>query len=125
MKYIAKYTLTVELRPSYFEIKQPYLQSLFNYLDTIIVFVRHYKRIHHYIACFWQLIMMPFEYNINYCCPKFYNSCQRFSYKQYCGPYGHTDSIFNGIWIKQSVGMVSIFNLDKLSLKKLFLTMNI
>ena len=30
-----------------------------------------------------------------------------------------------GIWIKQSVGMVFIFNLDKLSLKKLFPTMNI
>ena len=42
-----------------------------------------------------------------------------FSYKQYCGPYGHTASIFNGIWIKLSVAMVVILDLDKLSLKKL------
>ena len=39
--------------------------------------------------------------------------------------YGHTASIFYGKWIKQSVAMVFIFNLDKLSLKKLFPTMNI
>ena len=38
--------------------------------------------------------------------------------------YGPTASIFCGIWIKQSVAMVSIFNLDKVSLKKLFPTMN-
>ena len=34
-------------------------------------------------------------------------------------------SIFYGIWIKQSLAMVFIFNLDKLSLKTLFPTMNI
>ena len=45
--------------------------------------------------------------------------------KLYCGPNGPTASIFYGIWIKQSVGMVFIFNLDKLLLKKLFPTMNI
>ena len=45
--------------------------------------------------------------------------------KLYCGPYGHTASIFYGIWIKQSVAMAFRFNLDKLSLKKLFPTMNI
>ena len=45
--------------------------------------------------------------------------------KLYCGPNGPTPSIFYGIWIKQNVGMVFIFNLDKLSLKKLFPTMNI
>ena len=33
--------------------------------------------------------------------------------------------IFYGIWIKQSGAMVFIFNLDKVSLKKLFPTMNI
>ena len=38
---------------------------------------------------------------------------------------GPTDSIFYGIWIKQIGAMVFIFNLDKVSLKKLFPTMNI
>ena len=36
-----------------------------------------------------------------------------------------TQTIFYGIWMKQSVAMVFIFNLDKVSLKKLFPTMNI
>ena len=43
----------------------------------------------------------------------------------YCGPNGPTASIFYGIWIIQSGPMVFIFNLDKVSLKKLFPTMNI
>ena len=38
----------------------------------------------------------------------------------------YTDGgIFYGIWIAQSGAMVFIFNLDKVSLKKLFPTMNI
>ena len=45
--------------------------------------------------------------------------------KLYCGPYGPKASIFHGIWIKQSGAIVFIFNLDKVSLKKLFPTMNI
>ena len=45
--------------------------------------------------------------------------------KQYCGPNGPTASIFYEIWIKQSVGMIFIFNLGKVSLKKLFPTINI
>ena len=45
--------------------------------------------------------------------------------KLYCGPNGPTASIFYGIWIKQSVGMVFIVNLDKVLLKKFFPTMNI
>ena len=45
--------------------------------------------------------------------------------QQYCGPNGPTASIFYGIWIKQSDAMVFIFNLDKVSPKKLFPTMNI
>ena len=45
--------------------------------------------------------------------------------KQYFGLNGPTASIFYGIWIKQSVGMIFIFNLDKVSLKKLFPTINI
>ena len=44
---------------------------------------------------------------------------------QHCGPSGPTASIFNGIRIKQSGAMVFILNLDKVSLKKLFPTMNI
>ena len=52
------------------------------------------------------------------------SSCHAKS-KLYCGPYGPTASIFYGIWIKQSVAMVFIFNLDKLSLKKLFPTMKV
>ena len=45
--------------------------------------------------------------------------------QQYFGPNGPTASIFYGIWIEQSGAMVCIFNLDKVSLKKLFPTMNI
>ena len=45
--------------------------------------------------------------------------------KLYCGPNGPTATIFYGIWIKQSGAMVFIVNLDKVSLKKLFPTMNI
>ena len=45
--------------------------------------------------------------------------------QQYCGPNGPTASIFNGIWIKQSGAMVFMFSFDKVSLKKLFPTMNI
>ena len=45
--------------------------------------------------------------------------------QQYCRPEGPTASIFYGIWIKPSGAMVCIFNLDKVSLKKLFPTMNI
>ena len=44
---------------------------------------------------------------------------------QYCGPNGPTASIFYGIWITKSGTMVFILNLDKVSLKKLFPTMNI
>ena len=43
----------------------------------------------------------------------------------YCGPKGPTASIFYGIWIIQSGATVFILNLDKISLKKLFPTMNI
>ena len=43
----------------------------------------------------------------------------------YCGPNGHRANIFIEIWIKQSRSMVFIFNIDKVSLKKLFPTMNI
>ena len=39
--------------------------------------------------------------------------------------YGPTASIFYGIWIIQSGPMVFIFNLDNISLKQLFPTMNI
>ena len=42
--------------------------------------------------------------------------------KQCCG---HTAIILYGIWIKQSGAMVFIFNLDKVSPKKLIPTMNI
>ena len=52
------------------------------------------------------------------------SSCQAKS-QLYCGPKGSTASIFYGIWIKQSSAMVFVFNLDKVSLKKLFPTMNI
>ena len=45
--------------------------------------------------------------------------------QQYCGPNGPTASIFDGIWITQSGAMIFILNLDKVSLKKLFPTMNI
>ena len=45
--------------------------------------------------------------------------------QQYCRPNGCTASIFYGIWIKQSGAMVCIANLDKVSPKKLFSTMNI
>ena len=45
--------------------------------------------------------------------------------KLYSGPNGPTASIFNGIEIIESVAMVCILNLDKISLKKLFPTMNI
>ena len=53
------------------------------------------------------------------------NITVRLKIQQYCGPNGPTASIFYGIWIKQSRAMVFIFNLDKISLKKLFPTMNI
>ena len=43
----------------------------------------------------------------------------------YCGPNGPTASIFYRILITQSVAMVFILNLDKVSLKKLFPTINI
>ena len=39
--------------------------------------------------------------------------------------YGPTASIFYGIWIKQIGAMVFLSNLDEVSLKKLFSTMNI
>ena len=52
------------------------------------------------------------------------SSCRAKS-KLYCGPCGHTASIFYGIWIKQSCAMGFILNLDKVLLKKLFPTMNI
>ena len=44
---------------------------------------------------------------------------------QYFGPNGPTASIFYGILITQSGAMVFILNLDKVSPKKLFPTMNI
>ena len=52
------------------------------------------------------------------------SSCQAKS-QQYCRPEGPTASIFYGIWIKQSVALVFVVNLDKVLLKKLFPTMNI
>ena len=52
------------------------------------------------------------------------SSCHAKS-KLYCGPKGPTASIFWGIWIKQIGAMVLIFDLDKVSLKKLVPTMNI
>ena len=55
-------------------------------------------------------------------------ACLPSSYKakieRYCGPNGPTASIFYGIWITKSGAMVFILNLDKVSLKKLFPTMN-
>ena len=45
--------------------------------------------------------------------------------QKYCGPNGPTASIFYGIWIRQSSAMAFIWDLDKISLKKLFPTMNI
>ena len=39
--------------------------------------------------------------------------------------YGPTASIFHGIWITQGGAMVFIVNLDKVSLKNFFPTMNI
>ena len=53
-----------------------------------------------------------------------FSSCQAKS-QLYCEPNGSTASIFYGIWITQSGTMVFILNLDKVSLKKLFPTMNI
>ena len=52
------------------------------------------------------------------------SSCQAMS-KQYCGPYGPKACTFYEIWIKECGAMVFIFNLDKVSLKKRFPTMNI
>ena len=52
------------------------------------------------------------------------SSCHSKS-KLYCGPKSPTASIFYGIWIIQSDAMVFKLNLDKISLKKLFPTMNI
>ena len=45
--------------------------------------------------------------------------------KLYCGPNGPTASSFYGNWILQGGAMVFILNLDNISLKKLFPTMNI
>ena len=52
------------------------------------------------------------------------SSCKA-NIQQYWRPNGPTASIFYVIWIKQSGAMVFIFNLDKVSLKKLSPTMNI
>ena len=82
----------------------------------------------HYIIVtvthFCAEVLKTLGYCLRFCRASLPTSCKAKS-KLYCGPYGHTASIFHGIWIKQSGAMVFIFNLDKVLLKKLFPTMNI
>ena len=75
----------------------------------------------------FQRIWAPYYIHLNQvqvqggCLPSSYQAKS----KQYQGPNGPTASIFHGIKITKSGAMVCILNLDKVSLKKLFPTMNI
>ena len=106
-----------------FQINRLKLQTNYYYL-THIWYCADFQKLSKLWKIFvlWTVILFLSWFSYGW---RYFSFNLNFPLILYCGPNGPTASIFYGIWINQSVAMVFIFNLDNLSLKKLFPTMNI